>query len=194
MITKQEHLKLRAIEILNEKIERKITPVGEFLPSEEVTTFDNKKFNINELYKDKPLLLVFMRASWCPYCRGYMEMLDGMGEYFKSLGCNIAVISREEPEESTFKSEHVTLITDTTNSFGKKLNMTYFARKEMKGIYKTLGIEGKVEGYFDTSELNVPATLLIDTNGQVLYKHAKRDYTQRAFGSEIINELKRINN
>ena len=66
--------------------------------------------------------------------------------------------------------------------------------KEMKEIYKTLGIEGKVEGYFDTSELNVPATLLIDVNGQILYKHAKRDYTQRAFGSEIINELKKINN
>ena len=194
MITKQEYLKLKAVDILNEKIERKITSVGEILPEHSVTTFGGESFNIGELYKEKPLLLVFMRASWCPYCRGYMEMLDGMGEYFKSLGCNIAAVSREEPEESTFSSEHVTLITDTTNSFGKKLNMTYFATDEITKIYKTLGIEGRVEGYWDTSELNVPATFIIDTNGQILYKHAKRDYTQRAFGSELINELKRINN
>ncbi|RXJ98976.1 hypothetical protein CRV02_12325 [Arcobacter sp. CECT 8989] len=194
MITKKEYLKLKAVDILNEKIERKITPIGELLPKHTVETFNGDSININLMYKDKPLLLIFMRASWCPYCRGYMEMLDGMGEYFKSLGCNIAVVSREEPEESTFSSEHVTLISDTTNSFGKKLNMTYFATDEITKIYETLGIKERVEGYWDTSELNVPATLIVDTDGRIIYKHAKRDYTQRAFGSDIINELKRVNN
>ncbi len=195
MISKTEHLKLRAIDILNERIERKITPVGSLLPNVEVETFDRQKLPLKELYREKPLLLAFMRASWCPYCRAQLEMLNGMADSFKKIGCDIAVISRETPEESTFKSDKLHLITDTTNAFGKELGMTYYATKEMTQIYEELGLGSEVEGYYDTSELNVPATYIINAgDGRILFKHAKRDYTQRATGSQIITELSRINN
>ena len=194
MISKIEHLKLRAVEVLDERIERKITPVGDLLPDVEVKSFAGKKFRISELYQEKPLLLSFMRASWCPYCRAQMEMINGMAESFKELGCEIAVISREAPEESSFTSREATLITDVTNEFGKRLGMTYFATPEITQIYEDLGINGKVEGYYDTSELNVPATYIVGAReGRILFKHAKRDYTKRASGSEIIRELSRIN-
>lgn len=195
MLTKTEHLKLRAIDVLNERIERRITPVGDQLPDVSVTTFGGETIRLNELYADKPLLIAFMRASWCPYCRAQMEMLNGMADTFKEIGCELIAIAREEPEESTFKSDEVTLITDMTNDFGKKLGMTYFATDEMTKIYQDLGIEGPIEGYYDTSELNVPATYIVSAGaGQIIFKHAKRDYTQRATGSEIIRELNRLNN
>ncbi|MEM0965336.1 MAG: peroxiredoxin-like family protein [Verrucomicrobiota bacterium] len=194
MITKTEHLKLRAIEVLNERIERKIIPVGEKLPAVTVKTFAGEDLLLKKFFSEKPLLLAFMRASWCPYCRAQLEMLKGMATTFKEIGCEIVVISREEPEDSTFESEELTLVTDMTNSFGKDLGMTYYATEEMTRIYNDLGIDEPIEGYYDTSELNVPATYIVDSGtGQILYKHAKRDYTQRATGSEIIRELSRIN-
>lgn len=195
MLSKTEHLKLRAIEVLNERIERKIIPVGNILPNVTVRTFDGRELQISEFYQTKPLLLAFMRASWCPYCRAQMEMINGMAKSFKQLGCEIVVITRETPEESTFSSEAAFLVTDSTNDFGKKLGMTYFATQEITQIYNDLGISGDVEGYFDTSELNVPATYIIAPGkGQILFKHAMRDYTKRATGSEIITELSRLNN
>ena len=195
MISRTEHLKLRAVDILNERIERRITPAGAHLPDVTVKTFVGRTLSISSFYREKPLLLAFMRASWCPYCRAQMEMLNGMASTFKEFGCEIVAISREEPQESTFHSEEVTLVTDTTNAFGKELGMTYFATEEISKIYQDLGIDEPVEGYFDTSELNVPATFIVDAgNGRILFKHAKRDYTQRATGSEIIRELSRINN
>ena len=194
MLTKNEHLKLRAIDVLDERIERRIMPVGELLPKVTIKTFAGDELPISDFHRDRPLLIAFMRASWCPYCRAQMEMLNGMAETFKELGCEMVAISREEPEESSFTSEHVTLVTDMGNDFGKALGMTYFATEEITAIYQDLGIEGPFEGYFDTSELNVPATYIVDQGeGRILYKHAKRDYTQRATGSEIIRELSRIN-
>lgn len=194
MISLQEHLKLRAIDVLDERIERKIAPVGEILPNQKVTTFSGETLQIHDLITKKPLLLCFMRASWCPYCRAQVAMLDGMAAAFKAIGCEIVVISRETPEESTFPSKNLILITDTTNAFGKQLGMTYFATDEITQIYEHLGIQGAVEGYWDTSELNVPATYIVaPDSGHILFKHAKRDYTQRATGSQIIRELTRIN-
>lgn len=194
MLSKTEHLKIRAVQVLDERIERKITPVGNPLPDATVTTFDGRELPIKNFYKEKPMLLAFMRASWCPYCRAQMEMLNGMAESFKEIGCEMVAISRETPEESTFSSDHITLVTDVSNEFGKKLGMTYYATEEITEIYNDLGIGEPVEGYFDTSELNVPATYIVGPDdGRILFKHAKRDYTQRATGSEIIRELTRIN-
>ena len=121
-------------------------------------------------------------------------MLNGMATTFKKIGCKMIAITREKPEESTFSSEEIMLVSDLTNEFGKSLNMTYFAMEEMKKIYKDLGLTEEVEGYFDTSELNVPATfILTQGEGRIVYKHAKRDYTKRAAGSEIISELSKLN-
>ena len=59
-----EHMKQRAIEVLDEKIERRIIPAGDVLPDVEVTTFAGDTKKISEFYQDKPLLLIFLRASW----------------------------------------------------------------------------------------------------------------------------------
>ena len=83
-----------------------------------------------------------------------------------------------------------------SKEFGEKMNMEYNATKEMKKIYQDLGIPGGLEGYFDTSDLDVPATMIVGSpkcEGRILYKFAKRDYTIRAPGSAIIRELTRIN-
>ena len=121
-------------------------------------------------------------------------MLNGMASTFKGIGCEIVAVTRETVEECTFeRNKDVTLITDPTNAFGHKLNLAYNATEEMTRIYADLGINEGLEGYFDSSELDVPMTLIVD-QGRILYKFAKRDYTIRAPGSEIISELKRINN
>ena len=121
-------------------------------------------------------------------------MLNGMARTFKKIGCELIAITRESPEDSTFKAEEILLVSDLTNEFGKKLNMTYFAMEEMNKLYKELGLSEEVEGYFDTSELNVPATfVLTQGEGRIVFKHAKRDYTKRAAGSEIISELSKLN-
>ncbi len=121
-------------------------------------------------------------------------MLDGMGKTFKKLGCNIVAVSREEPEESTFDAQEVTLVTDPTNQFGQKLGLTYKALEEMTSIYEILGISGDVEGYYDTSALNVPTTLILEKGtARILYKYARRDYTLRAPGSALVRELKLLN-
>jgi hypothetical protein len=64
MITKVEYLKRRAVEILEERIERRIIPVGDVLPDIKLTTFQGQNVDISKFYSDKPLLLMFFGGSW----------------------------------------------------------------------------------------------------------------------------------
>ena len=63
-ISTTEHMKQRAIEVLDEKIERRIIPCGDILPDVSVKSFEGETFPISKLYSEKPLLLIFLRASW----------------------------------------------------------------------------------------------------------------------------------
>lgn len=126
-----------------------------------------------------------------------------MGGYFKKVNGKIAVVTKETREETTFtgegkdlfdmKAEDITMISDPDNELGKLFNLTYTAMEEIEGIYKELGIDEKVEGYFDTSELNVPATfILTQKEGRIIYKYGKRDYTKRAPGGDLLDTLLKL--
>lgn len=47
MISKTEHLKLRAVDVLNNRIERSIVPVGDRLPDMTVKTFAGQELSIS---------------------------------------------------------------------------------------------------------------------------------------------------
>ncbi len=126
-----------------------------------------------------------------------------MGGYFKKVNGRVAVITKETPEETTFigegkdlfdiKAEDIVMITDPGNELGKLFNLTYTAMDEVKGIYRELGVGEKIEGYFDTSELNVPATFILTQNeGRIIYKYGRRDYTRRAPGGELLDTLVKL--
>lgn len=126
-----------------------------------------------------------------------------MKDYFKKVNGKVAVITTENIGESSFYTsenfdldkEDIVLISDPKNNLGKLFNITYTAMEEIKKIYKEIGIEEKVEGYFDTSELNVPATLILtQKEGRIIYKFGKRDYTFRAPGSELLDTLLKLRN
>jgi peroxiredoxin len=132
-----------------------------------------------------------------------MSMLNEMASTFRKLGCNIVAVISESPEDSTFdqhdEKNNITLVADPTNTFGAALNLTHNAKEEMIKIYKDLGIYNDNKtlegGLFEPMDTNVPATFIIDKGeeGRIYYKHAKRDFTNRAPASTIIQELSQIN-
>lgn len=203
MISKNEFLKQKAVEILKDRVENRIISLGEIAPNVKVKTFSNETISLFDLLKNNHLILSFMRGSWWPYCRGELEVLKGLGGYFNQVNGKVAVVTREEIEESTFvgkgaklfdiKPEDVIMISDPKNELGKLLNLTYIAMDEIKSIYKELGLDEEVEGYFDTSELNVPATFILTQNeGRIIYKYGKRDVSNRAPGGDLLDTLLKL--
>lgn len=63
MLTKQEHLKLRAVDVLDERIERQIISVGEYLPDTTLLTFAGEKLPAKQLYSQKSLQPYCLKGS-----------------------------------------------------------------------------------------------------------------------------------
>lgn len=64
MISKNEFLKQKAVEILKDRVENRIISLGEIAPNVKVKTFSNETISLFDLLKNNHLILSFMRGSW----------------------------------------------------------------------------------------------------------------------------------
>ena len=57
--------------------------VGVEAPDFEALNFKGEKVKLSELYKDGPVVLIFYRGSWCPFCNAQLQQLQSRLEDFK---------------------------------------------------------------------------------------------------------------
>ena len=71
--------------------------VGEVLPSFSVEDTDGKPVSSDSLL-GKPLLLMFYRGNWCPFCMGQVREITDRYRDLIDRGINVALISPQPPD------------------------------------------------------------------------------------------------
>jgi peroxiredoxin len=54
-----------------------------------------REVNISSLVKNGPLLLIFIRGTWCPFCRMHMTKLRSWVKKLSGINATIVVVSSE---------------------------------------------------------------------------------------------------
>ena len=66
-----------------------------------VLNIDGEVVALNKLWADQPLMLVFYRGGWCPYCNAQIHELSQRYPEFKNRGVEIAVVSADKPDAAS---------------------------------------------------------------------------------------------
>jgi len=145
---------------------------------------------LEDLRASGPVVIVFYRGGWCPYCnlelRAYQQQLPQL----KAAGARLVAITPELPDNSLSTIEKNELefevLTDVDSKYAKRLGLAFSLPENLRPIYKELG--GDLEkfngaGQFD---LPIPATLVIDTDGKIAFSHVDPDYTTRANPEDVL--------
>ncbi len=64
MISREDFMKQKAVEILKDRVESRMAKLGDFAPNVKVKTFSGQEIGLYELFKENYLILSFMRGSW----------------------------------------------------------------------------------------------------------------------------------
>jgi peroxiredoxin len=111
----------------------------------------------------------------------------------KELGAQLIAVSPEKPDESLNTQEKHALefqvLSDADNKVAKQYGIVFKLDKDVADIY---------EEKFDLSnhndshseELPLPATYVINTNGEIIYAFLDTDYRNRAEPKEVLKALK----
>ncbi len=64
MISREDYIKEKAVEILRDRVESRMARLGDIAPNVRVRTFAGEELQLFDLLKENHLILSFMRGSW----------------------------------------------------------------------------------------------------------------------------------
>jgi peroxiredoxin len=155
---------------------------------------DGQSFDLKEALKEGPVVVVFYRGQWCPYCNRHLSALEENLQAINKKGAQLVAISPEN-QEMLMKSAEKTgasfsLLTDNGFKIAEAFDLAFLPSSGTRLKYNTILGADLAEAQTDDSErLPVPATYIIGQDGKVVWRHFDRDYSQRASPEEILANL-----
>lgn len=186
---------------INELAESGITngviKVGEKAPDFELVNIDGQIVRLFTVLENQPVVLMFYRGVWCPYCnmtvKAYQEILPEI----ERLGATLIAVSPQTPDNSlTMAQKHdlsFYVLSDLGNLAAREYGLVYQLPPELREIYLELHFDLTEYNGDETWELPLPGTFVIDQDGIVRYAFAHADYVKRAEPAEILAALEKLN-
>ncbi len=169
---------------------------GDKMPSFELPDVQKGLVRSTDLLKQGPLLIVFYRGSWCPYCNLQLRDLQKHIAEIKSTGAELVAISPETPDGSakTVKEQQIEyyVLSDANGEVGQKFGLMFQLNDELKQVYQKFGIDLDKANGNDKWELPLAATYIVNQEGEVVYSFVDADYKKRAETLDLIEKLKSL--
>ncbi|PCI64136.1 MAG: alkyl hydroperoxide reductase [Kordiimonadales bacterium] len=143
-----------------------------------------------------PVVLVFYRGAWCPYCnielRAYQEALSRINE----LGATLVAVSPQTADNSLTSKEKNELTFDVLSDAGFAVSDAYGLTFELPDslveVYKKFGISLVESNGADDWRLPIAATFVIAQDGTVVLDSVDVDYKVRLDPEEVIACLEKL--
>jgi peroxiredoxin len=170
--------------------------VGEKAPSFSLTNSQGKKVTLESELAKGPVVLVFYRGAWCPYCNMQLRALKKNLPAFKKHNAQLVTITPQTPDksEAQFKKEGYPfeVLSDLNNKVMKDYKLYFEPSSELVAVYKKHGLD--LEGFNGDGRtgLPVPGTFVIDQSGIVRAMKAQTDYKIRMEPADIIKALEAL--
>jgi len=171
--------------------------VGKNAPNFELPDAQGKSISLADLLIKGPVVITFYRGSWCPYCNLQLKALQARIADIQALGATLVAISPQIPDGS--------LTVDEINNMG----FTVLSDQDAK-VAAEYGVAWQVPEFLldhmrndrqlDLEAINndnaniipIPATFILNSDGEVTWRFVDLDYRIRSEPSDIIEALQKL--
>ena len=152
-----------------------------------------EKITLYDELENGPVILMWYRGGWCPYCNMQLHYMQEMLPEFKKLGASLIAITPETPDNSISTKEKNDLefevLSDLDNKVGYEYKVVFKLTEDVKEIYEN-GFELSKFNGNDNGELPLAATYIIGQNKVIQYAFLDADYRNRAEPQDLLEHLK----
>lgn len=169
-------------------------PVGERAPDFELPDARGETVSLSGLLEAGPVIVMFYRGSWCPYCNLQLRAMQERLADIHALGAQLVAISPQVPDESLSQVERDALEFVVLSDQDAEVAARYgVAWKIPDVIVEHMRNDRKMDladvNNGNGSVLPIPATFVVGTDGGVAWRHADVDYRTRPEPSEVLAAL-----
>ena len=145
--------------------------IGKTVTPFTLTDSEGKTVNLADSLGKEPVVLIFYRGSWCPFCGAQMQEIADAKDKLMASGAKVYALSNEAaPELTKMKTAHkldfVTFLSDPKAEAANQFGGTYPDQTVLK-----------------------PVTLVIGKDGKVVYAYTNEDYKVRATTDAVLGAL-----
>ena len=169
--------------------------VGSMAPDFSLGNAYGKKINLYSQLRKGPVVLMFYRGAWCPYCNIQLHAMQESLPAFKKYNAQIIAVTPQQPDKSLEQVKKdkfpFEILSDVNDEVAKMYNLYFVVPAELHAFYKNkfkLDIE-EYNGKGRTG-LPVPGTFVISKSGEIIASFAEHDYMQRMEPAVILDALK----
>ncbi|AUO09499.1 alkyl hydroperoxide reductase [Paenibacillus jamilae] len=170
--------------------------LGTQAPDFSLPDYTGRIITLSEETTKGPVVLIFYRGHWCPFCNLQLKAYQRYMDEITSLNAQLIAISPQTSEHSMNMQQKNELsfhvLSDMHNQTAEKYNLNFRLPEYAHEIYKSLDISLDTFNGDSTWELPVPATYVIDSEGMIRARVADADYKKRMEPAEVLQILRSL--
>jgi len=152
---------------------------------------------LDELAGSGPLVVVFYRGGWCPYCNVALRTYEReLLPRLKELSARLVAISPERPDASLSIQEKAdltyTVLSDEGAELASSLGITFEPSERGLAAQRALGVDIRTTRADEGTALPMPTVLILDSDHVVRFVDIHPDYTGRTEVADILTALQRL--
>lgn len=172
-------------------------PEGLFINSKaadfKATDQNGNLISLKELRKKGPVVVLFYRGNWCPYCNRELKRLNDSLQLITAKGATLVAITPEGKEgiDSTIAKTGAafSIISDEGMKIANDYKVSFAVDDRTVGRYKNAGIDLLKLNNQKQAMLPVPAVYIINRDGTVTFRYFDENYRKRVSVKEILGAL-----
>jgi peroxiredoxin len=155
-----------------------------------------QQVTLSRLLEQGPVVLVFYRGGWCPYCNMALRAYQKVLSEFKALGATLVAISPMLPDHtlSTVEKQQLTfpVLSDVGNQVARQFGLVFKMDEIGRSLYQQGGADLLKYNGDDSWELPIPGTFLIDQSRKLRLASVDANFFHRLDPSFVIARMKEL--
>ena len=157
--------------------------IGEPAPAFSVLDARGEPYEFAPSALPKPVVLVFYRGGWCPYCSAHMMELRNAEKALLEMGFEVVFASPDRPEKLAEALESgdldYTLLADSDLLAAQAFGVAFRVDDETVDRYLGFGIDLEESSGRTHHCLPVPSLFIIGTDGVIRFEYINPNYKVR---------------
>lgn len=191
------HVRQKAIDdLVSSGIAERAIHAGDCAPEFRLRDADGKAISFYAVLNSGPVLIVFYRGGWCPYCKLDLRAIQAVARQLRSSGASIIAVSQQSANESRSTERMNGLsfpnLVDRGGKVARAFGLRWKPSRELRAAEIECGLDLAAVNGESSWTLTMPALYVISPEGVVEYADISADYTRRCDPIELLPVLSQI--
>jgi peroxiredoxin len=168
-----------------------VTPIapGSEAPAFVAREVNGSAYRFDPAHLKHPVLLIFYRGGWCPYCNAHLHDLQSVEPKIIALGYQVLFLSTDRPEilySSLKEKVNYHLLSDSGLDAARAFGIAYRLDDATFAKMKSFGVDLEAAQGQSLHQLPVPSVFIVDRTGIVRFRYFNPDFRVRLDAASVL--------